>query len=148
MRLLAKRSSEASQGIRSLVADSRDKVSRGSREVHTVGEAVQGLVANVERVAGMLGEISLAASEQSDGVGQVNQAVSELDRMTQQNTQLVEASRTAAYRLTEQAETLAQRVGGFVLKETTATDDDDEAIGSRLPAPADAQYRSGGTATV
>lgn len=148
VRLLAKRSSEASQGIRSLVADSRDKVSRGSREVHTVGEAVQGLVANVERVAGMLGEISLAASEQSDGVGQVNQAVSELDRMTQQNTQLVEASRTAAYRLTEQAETLAQRVGGFVLKETTATDDDDEAIGSRLPAPADAQYRSGGTATV
>ena len=100
------------------------------------------------QVIGVQGvDVSLAASEQSDGVGQVNQAVSELDRMTQQNTQLVEASRTAAYRLTEQAETLAQRVGGFVPRETAVTSAHDERTGSRLPAPADAQHRSGGAAT-
>ncbi|SDL81455.1 methyl-accepting chemotaxis sensory transducer with Cache sensor [Franzmannia pantelleriensis] len=148
VRLLARRSGEASRGIRGLIADSRDKVSRGSSEVRAAGEAVQGLVTNVERVAGMLGEISVAAGEQSDGVGQVNQAVSELDRMTQQNTQLVEASRAAAHRLTEQAERLAQRVGGFVLREPALAPGHDDTWSSRLPAPADASHRSDSPVTV
>nr|WP_275298151.1 methyl-accepting chemotaxis protein [Halomonas campisalis] len=150
VRHLARRSAEASRGIRGLIAASRDKVSRGSSQVRAAGESVQGLVNGVERVAGMLGEISVAAAEQSDGVGQVNQAVSELDRMTQQNALLVEQSRAAAHRLTEQAERLAQRVGGFVLREAAPAPAPrlDDAARSRLPAQAGARDRTGRPATV
>lgn len=78
---------------------------------------MQELVASVTRVADVLGEITAATGEQSDGIGQVNVAVSELDRMTQQNAALVEESTTAAEQLKEQANRLAQTVGGFTLSQ-------------------------------
>lgn len=72
---------------------------------------------SVARVTHVLGEISSATSEQSQGIGQVNQAVAGLDRMTQQNAALVEESAAAADRLEVQALRLASTVGSFVLLE-------------------------------
>jgi methyl-accepting chemotaxis protein len=69
----------------------------------------------VQRVSDIIGEISAAASEQSDGIGQVNGAVAELDQMTQQNAALVEQSAAAAQSLREQAQRLAQVVATFTL---------------------------------
>ncbi|MGB8713796.1 MAG: chemotaxis protein, partial [Onishia taeanensis] len=65
----------------------------------------------------VLGEITAATGEQSDGIGQVNVAVSELDRMTQQNAALVEESTTAAEQLKNESDRLSQVVSGFTLRE-------------------------------
>ncbi|MCC5883226.1 MAG: HAMP domain-containing protein [Halomonas sp.] len=121
VRQLATRSAEASREIRGLIEASGQKVSSGTQLVQQAGSTMEELVAGVSRVAKVLGEISVAASEQSDGIGQVNVAVAELDRMTQQNAALVEESTVAAEQLKEQADRLAEAVGGFKLSEHRLT---------------------------
>ncbi|MBW6393055.1 methyl-accepting chemotaxis protein [Billgrantia antri] len=117
VRQLATRSAEASRDIRALIDASTQRVANGAELVGRAGESMHELVASVNRVAHMLGEISMAAAEQSDGIGQVSVAVADLDRMTQQNAALVEESTTAAEQLSEQADRLARVVGGFRLSE-------------------------------
>ena len=73
------------------------------------------IVGSVQRVTDIIGEITAAASEQSDGIGQVNGAVTQLDRMTQQNSTLVEQSAAAAESLKDEALRLAGVVGSFTL---------------------------------
>jgi uncharacterized phage infection (PIP) family protein YhgE len=73
------------------------------------------IVAQVKRVTDLIGEISSSTLEQSNGIGQVNQAVGQLDQMTQQNAALVEESAAAAASLREQADRLAQAVAVFRL---------------------------------
>ncbi|MGY6564098.1 MAG: methyl-accepting chemotaxis protein [Halomonadaceae bacterium] len=117
VRQLATRSAEASREIRGLIEASSHKVASGTALVQQAGTTMEELVAGVSRVAKVLGEISVAAGEQSDGIGQVNIAVAELDRMTQQNAALVEESTVAAEQLKEQADRLAEAVSGFKLSE-------------------------------
>jgi methyl-accepting chemotaxis protein len=74
-------------------------------------------VGSVQRVSDIIGEIAAAAAEQSNGIGQVNSTVGELDQMTQQNAALVEQSAAAAESLKEQADKLAQVVGTFRLED-------------------------------
>src|SRR6266571_5341705 len=73
------------------------------------------IVSSVQRVSDIIGEITAASAEQSDGIGQVNGSVAQLDQMTQQNAALVEQSAAAAQSLKEQAATLSQVVGAFKL---------------------------------
>jgi len=75
------------------------------------------IVGSVQRVTDIIGEITAASSEQSDGIGQVNTAVGQLDHMTQQNAALVEQSAAAADSLKEQAVRLTQLVGTFRLEQ-------------------------------
>ncbi|MBB3141937.1 methyl-accepting chemotaxis protein [Halomonas organivorans] len=117
VRQLATRSAEASRDIRGLIEASGEKVQGGTRLVRDAGNAMHELLEVVNRVAGMLGEISHATTEQSDGIGQVNVAVAELDRMTQQNAALAEESTSAAEQLREQADRLAELVGSFRLND-------------------------------
>ncbi|TFH84872.1 methyl-accepting chemotaxis protein [Billgrantia azerbaijanica] len=117
VRQLATRSAQASRDIRGLIEASGEKVQGGTRLVRDAGSAMHELVEVVNRVAGMLGEISHATTEQSDGIGQVNVAVAELDRMTQHNTALAEESTSAAEQLREQADRLAELVGSFKLND-------------------------------
>jgi methyl-accepting chemotaxis protein len=77
------------------------------------------IVNSVQRVSDMIGEITAASSEQSDGIGQVNTAVANLDQMTQQNAALVEESAAASESLKEQARTLAHLVSTFKLDPAT-----------------------------
>lgn len=117
VRQLASRSADAAKQIKALIDTSAARTEQGASQVRAAGETMQELVASVTRVADVLGEITAATGEQSDGIGQVNVAVSELDRMTQQNAALVEESTTAAEQLKEQANRLAQTVGGFTLSQ-------------------------------
>ena len=116
VRQLATRSAEASQDIRQLIETSSEKVELGTGLVRETGEAMHELMKGVDRVASMLGEISHASSEQSEGIGQVSVAVAELDRVTQQNAALAEETTTAAEQLLDQADRLAEMVGSFKLK--------------------------------
>ncbi|MBZ8142763.1 methyl-accepting chemotaxis protein [Rubrivivax gelatinosus] len=113
VRSLAQRSAEAAREIKTLIGNSVDKVEAGARLVANAGETMGEIVASVQRVNGIIGEISGAAAEQSSGLSQVNGAVSELDGMTQQNAALVEQSAAAAESLKEQAERLGAIVAAF-----------------------------------
>ncbi|RTR04413.1 methyl-accepting chemotaxis protein [Halomonas nitroreducens] len=117
VRQLASRSAEAAKQIKGLIDTSAARTEEGATQVRQAGETMAELVESVTRVADVLGEITAATGEQSDGIGQVNVAVSELDRMTQQNAALVEESTTAAEQLKDQANRLAEAVGGFTLSQ-------------------------------
>jgi methyl-accepting chemotaxis protein len=113
VRSLASRSAEAAREIKSLIAASVENVDSGSRLVADAGETMNEIVASVQRVSDIIGEISAAATEQSTGIAAVNQTVSQLDQMTQQNAALVEQSAAAAESLKEQAVRLASTVTRF-----------------------------------
>ena len=115
VRNLAQRSAEAAKEIKGLIGASVDRVDAGSRLVADAGQTMSEIVASVQRVTDIIGEITAAAGEQSDGIGQVNTAVNQLDQMTQQNAALVEQSAAAAESLKDQASRLSQVVQVFRL---------------------------------
>jgi len=119
VRSLAQRSAEAAKEIKGLIGASVEKVEGGSRLVADAGKTMKEIVGSVQRVSDIIGEITAAASEQSEGIGQVNGAVAQLDQMTQQNAALVEESAAAAESLKEQAVKLAQVVATFRLESVT-----------------------------
>ncbi|NKI93163.1 methyl-accepting chemotaxis protein [Rhizobacter sp. SG703] len=116
VRSLAQRSAEAAKEIKALIGASVDRVEAGSRLVADAGQTMQEIVGSVQRVSDIIGEITAASSEQSDGIGQVNTAVTQLDQMTQQNAALVEESAAAAESLRDQAKRLASVVATFRLE--------------------------------
>jgi methyl-accepting chemotaxis protein len=115
VRNLAQRSAEAAKEIKGLIGASVERVESGSKLVADAGQTMQEIVGSVQRVTDIIGEISAAASEQSDGIGQVNGSVVQLDAMTQQNAALVEQGAAAAASLKSQAATLSKVVGTFRL---------------------------------
>ncbi|BEP94385.1 HAMP domain-containing protein [Acidovorax sp. sif1233] len=115
VRSLAQRSAAAASDIKGLIHSSVTAVDGGVRHVEDAGTAMKEIVASVQRVGDIIGEITAAASEQSAGIGQVNQSVGEIDRMTQQNAALVEESAAAAESMREQAARLSQVVQQFRL---------------------------------
>jgi len=115
VRSLAQRSAEAAKEIKGLIGDSVDKVDAGTRLVADAGQTMNEIVASVQRVSDVIGEITSAAAEQSNGIGIVSTAVSNLDQMTQQNSALVEESSAAAESLKDQAAQLLQSLAGFHL---------------------------------
>ena len=113
VRTLAQRSSAASKEIRSLIGASIDKVASGTQLVSTAGTTMGEIVDSVRRVTDIVEEISVAASEQSQGLQSMNSAVTEIDNLTQQNAALVEQSAAAAASLRDQAERLTTAVSVF-----------------------------------
>jgi len=120
VRSLAQRSAQAAREIKGLIADSVAKVESGSALVNEAGQTMGDIVAQVRRVTDLIGEITSATLEQSSGIGQVNQAVTQLDQMTQQNAALVEQSAAAAQSLKDQADRLAQTVAMFKVSRAEA----------------------------
>jgi methyl-accepting chemotaxis protein len=116
VRSLAQRSAEAAKEIKSLIGASVEKVEGGSRLVADAGRTMTEIVSSVQRVSDIIGEITAASAEQSDGIGQINTSVSQLDQMTQQNSALVEESAAAAESLKEQAVRLSEVVATFRLE--------------------------------
>ena len=116
VRSLAQRSAEAAKEIKGLIGDSVGKVEGGSRLVADAGRTMNEIVSSVQRVADIIGEITAASAEQSQGLGEINGAVTQLDQMTQQNAALVEQSTAAAESLKEQALRLAAVVDTFRLE--------------------------------
>jgi len=115
VRSLAQRSAQAAKEIKTLIGDSVEKVDNGSRQVADAGKTMGDIVNQVKRVNDLIDEISHASSEQSSGIGQVGEAVNQLDQVTQQNAALVEESAAAAESLKHQAAELARTVVAFKL---------------------------------
>ena len=119
VRALAQRSAQAAREIKALITASVEHVESGTRVVTGARATMQELVGNARRINELLTEIATAAAEQSDGVAQVSTAVTELDRLTQQNAALVEETTTAASTLKDEAEDLAAEVAKFKLPSET-----------------------------
>ncbi|HAP80023.1 MAG TPA: methyl-accepting chemotaxis protein, partial [Enterobacteriaceae bacterium] len=115
VRTLASRSAQAAKEIEGLIKNSVSLIDKGSEEVVEAGQTMQGIVEAVQRVTDLMQEIASASDEQSRGIEQVAQAVSEMDNVTQQNASLVEEASAAALSLEEQAARLTDAVGIFRL---------------------------------
>ena len=113
VRGLAQRSAQAAREIKALIGESVEKAESGARLVQDAGATMSEIVSSVQRVSDMIGEITVAAGEQSTGLGQINTAVTALDHMTQQNAALVEQSAASAESLKAQAARLTTAVGAF-----------------------------------
>ncbi len=124
VRNLAQRSAEAAREIKAMIDASVERVEAGTRQVDHAGKTVAGIVESIGRVTEIVSQISKASAEQSAGFAQVGEAVSEMDRATQQNAALVEESAAAAAMLQEQAQDLVRAVAVFRLGETGPADDD------------------------
>jgi methyl-accepting chemotaxis protein len=115
VRSLAQRSAAAAKEIKVLIDDSVGKVETGSQQVAEAGKTMVEIVASVKRVTDIMGEIASASQEQTSGIEQINQAITQMDRVTQENASLVEESAAAAASLQQQAGHLAEGVRVFKL---------------------------------
>ena len=115
VRALAQRSAAAAKEIKVLIDASVERVGQGSRLVGQTGATMDEIVTSVRRVSDMMGDIAAAGLEQEAGIAQINQAISAMDGVTQQNAALVEQAAAAAASLEEQAARLSQVVGVFKL---------------------------------
>ena len=113
VRSLAQRSAGAAREIRTLIADSVAKVDAGGRLVDEAGTTMQEIVQGIARVNDIMSEIASASAEQTVGIEQVNEAITQMDGVTQQNAALVEEAAAAAASLEDQAAVLARLVSIF-----------------------------------
>ena len=120
VRTLAGRSAAAAKEIKALVGDSVGKVEEGSRLVSEAGATMQEIVESIGRVTTIMSDITLASQEQSVGIEQVNEAITQMDQVTQQNAALVEEAAAASEAMREQAYALSQLVATFRFEQDTA----------------------------
>jgi methyl-accepting chemotaxis protein len=119
VRNLAQRSAEAAKEIKGLITTSNARVDEGVVQAGEAGETIDEVVTTFELVSGLVQEIMAAGREQSSGVDQVTQAISQMDEVTQQNAALVEEAAASAESLEEQARALVQSVSMFKLSQDT-----------------------------
>jgi methyl-accepting chemotaxis protein len=113
VRALAQRSADAAKEIKALISESGEQVGSGVRLVGLTGEALTRIVGHVDQMSGLMSEIASAAQEQATGLGQVNSAVNQMDKVTQQNAAMVEQSTAASHSLAGEAEELMRLVKQF-----------------------------------
>lgn len=121
VRSLAGRSADAAKEIKALIGDSVEKVAAGGQLVNAAGNTMQDIVEQVRRVTDLILEINAATLEQTSGIDQINNAVVQLDQVTQQNAALVEESASAAESLNQQAQQLVRAVAIFKLNAATSS---------------------------
>jgi methyl-accepting chemotaxis protein len=120
VRTLAQRSAAAAKEIKELIGASVEQVEAGTKLVDRAGATMDDVVTSIRRVTDIMGEITTASQEQSGGIEQVNQAIGQMDEVTQQNAALVEESAAAAASMQDQAAKLAQVVSIFKLDQSFA----------------------------
>ncbi|PLC52227.1 methyl-accepting chemotaxis protein [Pollutimonas nitritireducens] len=122
VRALAQRSAQAAKEIKGLIEDSVKKVTEGSTQVERAGSTMQEIVSSVARVTDIMGEISAATTEQASGIDQINHAVNQMDRVTQQNAILVEEAASSASGLGEQVSNVSGALSVFKILENQVID--------------------------
>ncbi|MCX7094831.1 MAG: methyl-accepting chemotaxis protein [Methylobacter sp.] len=120
VRHLAQRAAVSAEDIKNLIDDSVRKIDGGSKLAAQAGKTMEEVLSSIRGVSGMMSEITAASVEQSAGIEQINQAIGQMDNVTQQNAALVEQAAAAAESLEEQAQNLIVMVGGFKIDEKPA----------------------------
>ncbi len=119
VRNLAQRAATASGEIKQLISDSVNKVSGGSKLVAQAGLTMEEIATSIRSVTIMMAEITAASAEQSSGIDQVNQAIAQMDNVTQQNAALVEQATASAEALEEQAQNMVVTVNSFKVERSS-----------------------------
>jgi methyl-accepting chemotaxis protein len=135
VRSLAQRSASAAKEIKALIDDSVGKVDTGSRLVCEAGSTMDSVVESVKHVATIITEIANASREQSDGIQQVNEAIRQMDQVTQQNAALVEEAAAATESMQDQAQQLLGAVSAFKLARQSDTHELLNAVSATSSAP-------------
>jgi methyl-accepting chemotaxis protein len=120
VRALAQRSADAAKEIKSLIQQSVAQIGDGSRQAEAAGTVIDEIVVSVQQVNQLIGEIAVASSEQSAGVGEINKAILQLETVTQQNAALVEEASAASLAFQEQADRLNGLVARFRVEAAAA----------------------------
>jgi methyl-accepting chemotaxis protein-1 (serine sensor receptor) len=136
VRNLAQRSAGAAKEIKALISDSVEKVDTGSKLVDEAGSTMNEIVTSIKHVADIMGEITAASQEQSAGIEQVNQAITHMDEVTQQNAALVEEAAAAAKSMQDQASNLSMVVSVFKTNQNHAQTAPAAAIARAAPSSA------------
>jgi methyl-accepting chemotaxis protein len=118
VRGLAQRSAEAAKEIKGLISASSQQVEEGVSLVGEAGDALQRIVAHVNQISGLVGEIAASAHEEAQGLSEVNSAVNQMDQVTQQNAAMVEEATAASRMLADEAKELARLVARFRISGT------------------------------
>lgn len=118
VRNLAQRSAAAAKEIKELIGDSVDKVETGSRQVDVAGLTMNEVVKSIKQVTDIMGEITSASQEQSQGIDQINTVIIEMDNTTQQNAALVEEAAAASKALSDQSNNLMSVVSAFKINDS------------------------------
>jgi len=121
VRALAQKSAAAAKDIKTLIDESVNRVNSGTQLAEKSGDMLGGITEAVKQVAAMIGEIADASAEQSQGIGQVHQAIAQIDSVTQQNAALVEETTAAAESLSSEAQGLSQNMSFFKVGQTPAS---------------------------
>jgi methyl-accepting chemotaxis protein len=122
VRNLAQRSATAAKEIKELISESVTKTADGTIQIENAGRTMEVVVTSIKRVADIISEIAIASAEQSQGIDQINNAVTNMGKTTQQNAALVEQAASAADSLANQASELTNVVNVFKLKVTNNND--------------------------
>jgi methyl-accepting chemotaxis protein len=130
VRLLAGRSAEAAKEIKGLIQDSLTKVDLGSQLVDESGRTLTHIVESVKKVTDIIAEISASSREQASGIEEVNNAITQMDDMTQQNAALVEEAASASEAMSHQAQNLSEKMDFFTIETSSAL-----AIKTTVSAP-------------
>lgn len=142
VRNLAQRSAQAAREIKSLIGDSVQRIDAGGQLVGDAGRVMSEIVIQVQRVSHLIAEITSATQEQASGIGQINDAVTQMDQATQQNAALVEESAAAAQSLREQAAALSQSVAAFRLSPESASQSQTQIASSQVPTDTPGRMQS------
>ena len=143
VRSLAQRSATAAKEIKGLIGSSVEQVALGNKLVQEAGATMGEVVNSVKGVTQIMVEIMSASDEQATGIEQINQALTQMDQVTQQNAALVEEAAAAAESMREQTAALVQAVGVFKLDQPGGANEAEEAATDRAPASASAHLRLG-----
>lgn len=130
VRSLAQRSATAATEIKALIEDSLHKVDSGSAQVNQSGQTLLDIIGSVNQVSDIVAEIAVASQEQSSGIEQLNQAVLQMDQVTQGNAAQTEELSSTAQALAAQAEHLRNLVGRFRLAQKST-----DQVSAESPAP-------------
>ncbi|MGP1614273.1 MAG: methyl-accepting chemotaxis protein, partial [Pollutimonas bauzanensis] len=120
VRSLAQRSAASAKEIKDLIGESVGQVGAGSELAGVAGRTMEEIVGSIKRVTDIMGEITMASHEQSSGIEQINQAVAQMDQVTQQNAALVQEAAAAAHSLQDQADHLVAAVSVFKIADEPA----------------------------
>nr|WP_315258107.1 methyl-accepting chemotaxis protein [uncultured Duganella sp.] len=136
VRTLAQRSATAAKEIKQLIDESVSKVGAGARQVDEAGVTMREIVSSIQRVTDIMADIQAASGEQTTGIEQINQAIVQMDQVTQQNAALVEESAAASEAMQDQARKLAELVSVFRVAQGAPTLSTSRAVRKVVPKAA------------
>lgn len=120
---LAERSAQAAREVKTLINSSAEKVKSGTQLVSNSGNILESIIDSVNRVTDTISEISLTSQEQANGINELNLAMQQIEKMTQENATVVEETAASSEHMNQQAQALNDLISRFKINENQELSD-------------------------